>query len=187
MKINITNVKQYLDITDTKFDVKLKMLIQQAIATIINYCNQSFVVKNNDEFGTLIFNVNGTITIPLNTINTANKFNADDFIVIRNSYFNNGIYQIQSIENNVLTLNETYTLNEEVSSCIYNKTYFPDEIFGIVCKMTYHSINPTNNQIKSEKLDDVTLEYFSNNQSTSSVLDKEDKNILNKYRMLYKI
>jgi len=78
MKINITNVKQYLDITDTKFDVKLQMLIQQSIATIINYCNQNFVVKNNDEFGTLIFTTN-TITIPLNT---SQPYEVDDFTVI---------------------------------------------------------------------------------------------------------
>ena len=183
MKINLTNVKQYLDITDTKFDVKLQMLIQQAIATIINYCNQSFVVKNNDEFGTLTFNLN-TITIPLNT---SQPYTEDDFIVITGTDYNDGIYQIKTIENNVITIYETYSLTYEIASCTYNKTIFPNEIFGIVCKMTYHSINPTNNQIKSEKLDDVTLEYFSNNQSTSSELDKEDKNVLNRYRYIYKI
>lgn len=184
MKINITNVKQYLDITDTKFDVKLQMLIQQSIATIINYCNQNFVVKNNDEFGTLNINSNGTITIPMNT---EQHYTVDDFIVIKGTDYNNGIYQIKTVENNVITVYETYSLIYEIASCTYNKAIFPDEVFGIVCKMTYHSINPTNNQIKSEKLDDVTLEYFSNHQSTSSELDKEDKNILNKYRYVYKI
>lgn len=183
MKINLTNVKQYLDITDTKFDVKLQMLIQQSIATIINYCNQNFVVKNNDEFGTLIFTTN-TITIPLNT---SQPYSIDDFIVITGTDYNNGLYQIKSIENNVIIVYETYSLINETVSCTYNKAIFPDEIFGIVCKMTYHSINPTNAQIKSEKLDDVTLEYFSNHQSTSSELDKEDKNILNRFRYIYKI
>lgn len=174
MKINLTNIKAYLGITDISQDVKISMLIQQTVSSICAYCNRYFTDPANRECGTMIFNSDGTITIPLNIEQT---YTADDFIVISRSYYNNGLYQLESVEGNVLTIKENYELQNETSGAYINKCIFPPEILGVVAGSIKNCLSTINSNVKRETIDDVTLEYFE---------DRQDKTILNQYRKVYR-
>lgn len=167
----ITNIGS---ISDEEVD-NVKILMKQILSGICDYCNNDFIV-NYEKYE----NVNASIsdrTITCNK-NITIPFKVNDWIRIKRSDYNDGLYKIIAITDNILIVDEQLIC--ETSNFGIYLVKFPSSFNNLILNFVNKS---KNTNIKKEKIDDTEIEYFE--QSPNNFI-KNNTSLLGNYRKLYK-
>jgi hypothetical protein len=177
-------VKELLQITATTWDTMITNLLPVIAKQITAYCKNTFVSdKVKLTSLDLVFAATAkTITGDTSLDNfTTGYFYADDVILIEGSIRNDGVYELQTVLNNVLTLKSTDTIKDEaVSDFIVSiqRIDYPGDLklaFADIVK----SFIDVNRGVQHFSLADYSVTYFNSNISDFA------KGILNNYRRIF--
>jgi hypothetical protein len=184
MRITLSNIKTLLDIANTTYDTKIALLLPQIIKNIVNYCKNPFLRRTVESIHSLIATFEDTGNTITLSDNLDFPLSTDDFIYIRLSDYNDGIYQVTSYTNQVITIKSNYTLRNESDSAItIYLCEIPDDILMLVCKILKKNFTIENTSgIKREEMPDYEIEY---KDSGSTYFDETDLKLLTNYRKVY--
>lgn len=181
MKILRDNIKTMLKITDDTYDQTIDITIMQTLNQICSYCNNDFIRVNWS---------NGYVykycdmTISDDTITTTTDisiFETGDYIRLYGTDYNDGLYLVEYNTNGTMILNGK--LKTETIKGYIALVDFPTQFLTIVAEhIKSNTVN--DGSIKSEKVDDVTIEYNKPNNSSDFITN--NASILNNYRKVYK-
>ena len=181
MLINTTNIKAMAGISVSTYDARIALLIPQVLSDLQAYCRNDFIMDGNYGYvydgGTLVFT---TTTI---THDTDMTFAVGDFIMIYNSEYNNGMYQVKSIDGLELTIETSKTMRAEtVTSGYIALIQFPDSFLNIMADYVNGTLVNDKN-LKKEEIDDLKLEYFNGYDSRAFI--NQNSSVLKEFRQLY--
>lgn len=187
MIITLNKAKTLLQIGDTSKDTLIESIIPIVEAFVCDYCNTDFVDKYFDYISSNAIsfdNASGIITF--NNISSSD-FEVGDNLRVYGSLRNDGVYTIDIITTNTITINDINSLVNESSgeSIILTKTIYPKSIDLIVSQMINHILNipKMTPGLVSEKIDDYSysLSDFTNGYPSTVIAG------LKIYRQLYKM
>ncbi|RPI07219.1 MAG: hypothetical protein EHM64_00150 [Ignavibacteriae bacterium] len=185
MIVTLTEVKSILQITDTTYDTLIRLNIPIAEQTICDYCRSDFL----DAVSDAVNNSDITFISSDNSVNMtgieSEKFIANDTIRIYNSFRNDGVYTIDSVETNKFILNGINTIQDEDegNSVIIVKVKYPVPLKIIASQMIKCNLAKISPLFKSQTIDDYTYTI------DTDMLNGYPKNLmiaLNQYRCVYK-
>jgi len=184
MIINKTNIKSLLGETSTTYDSMIDMLIPQLIDSIVSYCNNDFIMRNNYNNDYVYDDVAMVFTSTTITLTTTIPISTGDFIKIYGTCYNDGIYQVNSYYGGVITIESTKTMRSETITTAYIAIMeLPSEILNIIAD--YIKDNVVNSSdIQKEKIDDVEITYFAN--GSNGDITSQNASKLSKYRKVFK-
>lgn len=178
MYINKTNIKTSLGISGTDYDTRIDNIIPQVLNAICNECKNDFLLRG--KYGYVYEHDELEITATTITIDTSvvdYPISAGDFIRIYDSEYNDGMYQVNSIESGVITIESVKTLKIETTSCFIALVQFPEEFLQLIADyVNKYIINEIN--VKSERIDDTQITYMSPDEyirTQSKILDNYRK------------
>lgn len=191
MIMSLTEIKQFLNITDTSQDTLIESFMPIVEDTIINYCNNDFIDFNYTYFSDYQVEFKSSD----NTIN----FNVDvddkslyigDTIKCFNSLRNKQNYTITAIETNKITVDDVNVLKDELENeTIYiNRVEYPLQLKIVVAKMIKYNLEMDTNKdsnVSSEKIDDYSINYNSADEYIFSYPTSIMKG-LNSFRLVYR-
>lgn len=108
MIITLATVKSILQISDTSYDVLIAELIPEIQKDIVNYCNNSFLNRYVQYYGSTIAFTSTTITDSESGFVDALFFNGMD-VKVFGSKLNDGIFEIKTVAAGALTTETTIT------------------------------------------------------------------------------
>jgi hypothetical protein len=181
LKITLSNIKTMLGLTDTTKDTKIQMLLPQVINAIANYCRNNFVLYEY-ETGSIVFGTTTTYTItPSWTLDI--PLEAGDWINIRGSKYNDGVYQVKTFVGGVITLETNNECRLETYSCGISICDLPKELLMVVCESIKANLSIRDKSVSIEKVDDNQYTYI---QGYNGLLLQSSVVTLNNCRKLFK-
>jgi len=184
MIINKTNIKKLLGESSSTFDNSIDMLIPSLIDSIINYCNNDFIMKSNYNNTYVYDSVSMIFTSTTITVATSIPITTGDFIRIQGTCYNDGIYQVNAYHEGVITIESVKTMRvESIDKAYIAIMDLPSELIHVISDHIKANII-NDNDIQREKIDDVEYTYFASNASID--ITSNNATILNKYRKVYK-
>jgi len=181
MIINKTNIKTLAGISVSTYDSKIDLLISSYLDQICEYCNNDFIARNIN--GRIYQYLSSSITATTITLTTTLTLKAGDFIRLYNTDYNDGMYQIKTFTNGVITIESAKVMNiETVSNMMIALVELPISFINILISLIKAQTIYDSN-ISSEKLKDVA-EYTYFNRGSNDI--RSYSNELGKYRLLYK-
>lgn len=189
MIANRTEIKALLNISDDTWNDFIDLNIPIIEQIICDYCNDDFIDRRYDYFiSNEISFVNSNNSINMTSINDKNLIVGDNIRVYK-SKRNNGIFTIDTVNENNFIINSLYTINDEdaAESIYICKVDYPKPLKLTISKMINFLINDLDEAktpgAKSEKIDDYSITYGETYQGFPMSIMKQ----LNVYRQLYKI
>jgi hypothetical protein len=182
MKINKTNIKALLGITETTYDIQIDMLIPQLLDTICEYCRNDFLLYGRN--GYVYDNKEMVATANTITLTTSIPLSAGDFIRLYGTDYNDGLYQVYSYSSGVITIESSKEMKAETITSGYIALIdFPSNIITVVCDYIKNNI-VRDGTVKSEKIDDTSIDYFAPFNSSSFI--SHNSTLLNNYRKVFR-
>jgi hypothetical protein len=118
------------------------------------------------------------------TLTTDLPLQEGDFFRLYGTSYNDGLYQIKSYVNGVISIEVTKSLRTEtVTSGYIALVEFPTEFFDIISKHVKDTVI-SDSTIQREKIDDVEYTYFA--KSGGSDVISNNASVLNKYRKVFR-
>lgn len=184
MIINKTNIKLLLGESTSTYDTRIDMTIPSILDQIVEYCKNDFLKYNNYSNEFLYDDCSMVITSNTITLTTDLPLSEGDFIRLYGTAYNDGLYQIKSYSNGVISIEVIKTLRAEtVTSGYIALVEFPTEFIGVIAKHMKETMQNEGN-VKREKLDDGECEYFIPNDGAD--ITKNNPSLFNKYRKVFK-
>jgi hypothetical protein len=186
MLVTLNKVKSILDISNTDNDNFIKIQLPFVENDICIECRDHFVDMKFNFITSNLISFNSSLnSLNLNDINTKG-FHVGDTIRVYNSIRNDGIFTIDTINQNSLILNDIDEVeDEDAGELIYiTRIKYPKALKKVAALMIDFKIKENENEsqgIKKEKIDDYSVEYEDKSQGyPSSILS-----MLYNYRQLY--
>jgi len=186
MLVTLNKVKSILDINNTDNDNFIKIQLPFIENDICTKCRDHFVDMKFNFITSNLISFNSSLnSLNLNDINTKG-FHVGDTIRVYNSIRNDGIFTIDTINQNSLILNDIDEVeDEDTGELIYiTRIKYPKALKKVAALMIDFKIKENENEsqgIKKEKIDDYSVEYEDKSQGyPSSILS-----MLYNYRQLY--
>lgn len=157
-------VKNLLNISDTSKDNLIDLNIPIVEEAIRQYCRNDFCVRLFDSIISSAF----TFSASSNSINLSNissySLKNNDMIVIYGSLSNDGIYTIETVNADSLTIYDLYSIEDEDENNVVtlHKIRFPLDIKLTAAKMVNYNISSFKTGITEEKIDDYSVKFESN-------------------------
>ena len=183
MIINKANIKSVLGITNTTYDNQIDMLIPQLLDSIVDYCNNEFI-KYSYISGKIYDNCELVIDDTTITLNTTLTLKVGDFIRLRGTNYNDGMYQIKTIESGVITIETSKTMTDETINAYIVLCYIPNIFVNVLAQYIKNSVVNDNGNVKKEQIDDTSIEFFAPYDTSNFVAS--NKYILNNYKKVYR-
>jgi hypothetical protein len=177
MAINKTTIKQFLGISSSDYDTQIDLLIPMMIEQLTEYCNDKFA-SNNNESVSIVFTsttIALTTTLPLTV---------GDFFLIYGSKWNDGIYQVKTYTNGVITIESSKVMRTETIECQIDLCIFPQQFLQFVSEFAKTNI-VQNSNVSEETIDDYSIRYFTSSDVKQFV--QKNSSSLNKFRKMYKV
>lgn len=182
--INKTNIKAQIGETSTDYDNQIDILIPQILNAICSEIKNEFVtIGYNGKVYDACDLVFTSTTITYDTDIVDIKFQVGDFIRIYGTDYNNGLYQIKTIESGVITIETSKSMRTESVSGYIALISFPDEFLNLISEYVKSNIINDSN-VKSEKIDDTQITYNDSKQSIKGFI-ASNINTLNAYRCVF--
>lgn len=182
--INKTNIKTILDESSIDYDNQIDILIPQLLNAICSELKNEFVAVGYNgkvyDACDLVF-TSTTITYDTDIVNI--NFQAGDFIRIYGTDYNNGLYQINTVESGVITIETSKSMRTESVSGYIALVNFPDEFLNLISDYIKSNIVNDSN-VKAEKIDDTQITYNDSKQSIKGFI-ASNLNTLNSYRCIF--
>jgi len=180
-------VKRILGITETTYDDRIDLAIPALVEQICISCKNYFYAKNTNGYiyETLDMDLAGDTA----TCDFTLPFEAENFIVISGTAYNDGLYRIGSIlDDNSGFVIENYKkfVEEEAIEATIFLCKIPFELVNLIAQHINSSIVLNNSNIQKKKIDDVEITYFK--QENTKSLDFSDeyvKGVLKNYKKFY--
>jgi len=173
MIASLAEIKSILQISDTSKDDFINAQIQNYTETILDYCNQRFIVKSK------VYEFHSDLSVDVDNSKVVSE--SESFgqylkqgmsIYIQGSRFNDGNYTIKTLSNSELVI-------EDIEEFIYDEDYkdlisifivkYPKALKKALAYMINEAIELDNMQgVKSERLDDYSVVYADVKANTSS-------------------
>jgi hypothetical protein len=168
-----------LGITSTTYDTRIDNIIPIILERLSKVCNRFFIYENSE--GRLYDDCDMVISTTTITLNTDIPFQAGDFFRLFQTDYNNGLYQIKTVENGVITIETSKVLRvENVSHGIIALIDFPSEFIDVVSDyVTKQYVRGDKIGLSREKVDD----YEANFKDIDLVID--NRSIINNYKYTY--
>jgi len=184
LTINKTNIKTQLNISVSTYDDRIDMTIPQILSLICSELKNDFIAQGYSgriyDSGDLVFT---TTTITYDTDEIDITLSAGDFIRIYGTDYNDGLYQINSINSGVITIETSKSMKAEEVSGYIALVRFPDEFLSLIADYIDQTIVQDSN-IKKEKIDDVEIEYF-NSMTLKDFFAQNSAKLYNYRRAFY--
>jgi hypothetical protein len=179
MIINKTNIKSMLKITSTTYDTQIDNVIPVILDRLSKACNRFFIYTNSE--GRLYDDCDMVIDTTTITLNTDIPFQSGDFFRLFQTDYNNGLYQVKTIENGIITIETSKVMRSEiVSHGIITLIDFPDEFIDVITDyVTKQFIRGNKVGLASEKIDDYQVNF----KDIDLILD--NRSIINNYKYTY--
>lgn len=172
---NITNLKSYLEISDNSEDLLLSEIIKKTTKLFDNYLWQNLWEKTYWEYIWEVFD--DYVLFPKNTpIQSITEVRVDEYSTPIKRFIEDIVYLKYPVTGEVFM---------EYKAWYQSISDIPDveEACQKVCKGLYEEIKSVNNsKIKSEKIDELSITYFSNSEKWKDTFDY--KEVLDRYRNL---
>jgi hypothetical protein len=184
MIINKTNIKLLLGESSSTFDGRIEMLIPSIIDSIVNYCNNDFIMRNNYSNEYVYDDANIVFTSTTITLTTELPISTGDFIKVYGTKYNDGIYQINSYNAGVITIESAKTMrNETITNAYIALMEFPSEFINVIAEHLKNTVQNEGN-VKRESIDDGEYEYFAKVDGANII--SSNASVFNKYRKVFK-
>jgi hypothetical protein len=177
MAINKTTIKQFLGISSSDYDTQIDLLIPMMIEQLTEYCNDKFASNNNESVSMVFTSTTITLTTTLPLV-------IGDFFLIYGSKWNDGVYQVKTFTNGVITIESSKVMRPETIECQIDLCIFPQQFLQFVSDFTKTNI-VQNNNISQETVDDYSVTYFTSGDIVQFV--QKNSSSLNKFRKMYKV
>lgn len=116
---------------------------------------------------------------------TVDKFVVGQYVLIKNTLLNDGVYKIADIASNKLTLDATLTAENTGRQLRVFGLAIPKSLVDLAAEIkTYITNNPSNNNIASERLGDYSVSY-KNNENIASGWYGAFQDRLSQYQRFY--
>lgn len=192
MIATLIEVKQLLSITDTINDALITAMIPVVQSTIIDYTKNNFeiipsdgskihkltgMITNEAEGSNFLFNsADKKITAPSNLNFETYGFAVGDDFSVRGSSRNDGVYSIDAISSNVITVNEELITETTANYVIVRHVKFPKALKIVVSQIIKSWMNESQHLgLASKSLGDHSESYFNE-------LPRQTQITLNSYR-----
>lgn len=183
--INKENIKTLIsELTDTYDDI-IDLLIPQLIDSICQYCNNNFILHNNLDKSYVYESKSMTFMSNTIAVTTTLPISTYDFILIRGTKYNDGIYQVHNYASNVISIGSTKLLRSEtITSAHIALMDLPSEFLDIIAKYIKENIIDSSGNVQREKIDDTEYSYFQNSINNDIAIQNAVR--LSKYRKVFK-
>ena len=155
----------------------MDILMPVAVNAICAYCNNDFVMRNNNGYVTesvsMVFSGNTII------MTTTLPIISGDYIRVYGSLYNDGLYKIIGIDGTAYRIDKIS--RTETVICTLALVKLPVQFTSIISAYITSIMNNTDN-ISSEQVDDVEYTYF---KSGHNAFLSQNSGLLNQYRNLY--
>jgi uncharacterized spore protein YtfJ len=183
--INKESIKTFINETTDTYDDIIDLLIPQLIDSICQYCNNNFIMRNNLSKTYVYENKSMTFTSNTISILTTLPIRTYDFILIRGTKYNDGIYQIYNYASNVISIGSAKLLRSETITSAYIALMdLPSDFLDIISNYIKKNIIDSSGNVQREKIDDTEYSYFENKANTDITIQNTIK--LSKYRKVFK-
>ncbi len=173
MIASLAEIKSILQISDTSKDDFINAQIQNYTETILDYCNQRFIVKSK------VYEFHSDLSIDVDNskiISESGNFGQylkqGMSIYVNGSRFNDGNYTIKTLSSSELVIEdiEEFTYDEDYKDLIsIFIVKYPKALKKPLAYMINEAIEIDNMQgVKSESLDDYSVVYADVKANTSS-------------------
>lgn len=160
--ITLTEVKELLQITTTSTDSLIETLIPIVVVDAHEYTKNYF--ENYDvqvSSSTIAF---GSDEITADYDFDDYGFDDDQWIRVKGSYRNNGIYKISSVSSSTITIDtddsiDSITTEDLDDYVTITKIEYPKALKLIIAKMINHHLNDNKDDIKSESISRYSVTY----------------------------
>lgn len=182
---------------DTAIDTQIP-IIEEYIVEYCNYCFTKYEDGYRDDYtyfdaADLTFANSGSTITDNNSevdFSTEHKFAAGDSFVIKGSRKNDGVYDIKTITDTVITVGDLYSLVNETTSEDYTVYFFlidwPKPLKLLAAQMIEYNIlrkYNTDKNVTSEKIGDYSVSFGGvNNAGIYSPYPKEIMDGLTQYK-----
>lgn len=178
MIINKTNIKALLGITASTYDTRIDMHIPILVKKLVEHCKRHFVKRGTDGF--VYDDCDMVFTTTTCSLETDIPLSNGDFISIMNTNYNNDIFQVNSYESNILTIETVKTFKaEEITGAIIALLDLPETFISVIAGYVSNFIIKGKDNIVNEKIDDYSVTF------KASDIDSwitSNGSILNNYR-----
>jgi hypothetical protein len=172
----IETIKNLLGLSDETAIIQKFPIVESAVCS---YCRRYFAdMEYTTQSGNFIFGTDNSIII-----NNVTDLNIGDRIRFLNTHRNSlKTFTINSIINTKIYVNETVL--EEIKDSVILRINYPLDLYNIFAQMIQYNIDMTKNTIgvKSEKIDDYSIEFSANTINGYPSLIMES---LNNYRKVF--
>jgi len=189
MIITETEVKAFLQITNTTNDSFIELQIPIIEQVICDYCNTDFIDKEFDYFSSSAISFDSSDN-SINLTGIGNyKLVAGDSIRIYRSLRNNHTFTISSVSTNKIIIDfiDTIVDEDEGEGVFIAKLNYPRPLKLTASKMINFLLSDLDEDktpgAKSENIDDYSIQY----EDTYQGFPMSIMSSLNTYRQLYKI
>lgn len=162
--INLSEVKELLQITNNDNDDLINSLITKNEDAIIRYCKNHFLQYEYDYFMSTNISFDGNNnTINFTGIENQN-LSSGDYLRVYGSLKNDGVYLIDSVNTGFITINslrslKTEDLNKSIIICLVD---YPEDLKISISQMIGYRLENFTPGLLSEKIDDYS--YSLNSQ-----------------------